>query len=120
MSISLNKLSELVHQKRKYEHKITLDQLALQTKINKDMLSRLENKRFFPSIEQLNALMEVLHFNLQDIEEDKDEKKVFVAMMGSAKTAHERENFNKMISMMLCLRKHDRLRKRQREDMPQC
>lgn len=58
--------------------------------------------------------MEVLNFSLIDIEEQ-EEKKVFVAMMGSAETEEERAAFDQMISMMLCLRKHDRLRKRKEE-----
>ncbi|AZS13231.1 helix-turn-helix domain-containing protein [Paenibacillus lutimineralis] len=120
MSISLTKLSGIVHHKRKNVRKITLEELSGETNINKDTLSRIENGRFYPSIEQLNILMEALRFSLKDIEENPDEKKVFLAMMGSATTENERVNFDKMISMMLCLRKHDRLRKRQREEMTSC
>lgn len=114
MGISLAKLAQVVKWQRK-ELNLTQEILAEKTDINKDLISRLERGSFFPSITQLNGLMEVLGFYLADITEDQEEKKVFMAMMGSARTDAEREGFNQMISMMLCLRKHDRLRKRKDE-----
>lgn len=113
MSISLVKLSQIVNQKRK-EKNLTQEALGVQTNINKDMISRLERGTFLPSLTQLNDLMQVLGFSLSDLEEE-EEKKVFLAMMGSARSEAERAGFDKMISMMLCLRKHDRLRKRNDE-----
>lgn len=114
MGISLVKLAEVVNQKRK-ERRLTQEMLGEQAGINKDLISRLERRAFFPSIVQLNELMRILDFQLADITEEEEENKVFVAMMGSAKTDAERDGFDQMISMMLCLRKHDRLKKRQDE-----
>jgi len=114
MGISLVKLAEVINKKRK-ERRLTQELLGEQASINKDLISRLERGAFFPSIVQLNELMRVLDFQLADITEGEEENKVFVAMMGSAKTDAERAGFDQMISMMLCLRKHDRLKKRQDE-----
>lgn len=114
MGISLRKLALIVNQKRK-ERGFTQEALGEQTGINKDLVSRLERGVFFPSIVQLNELMRVLHFQTTDITEEEEESKVFVAMMGSARTEAERAGFDQMISMMLCLRKHDRLKKRNDE-----
>lgn len=59
--------------------------------------------------------MRALQFQVADIAEEEEENKVFVALMGSARTEAERAGFDQMISMMLCLRKHDRLRKKKDE-----
>lgn len=114
MGISLANLAHVVNQKRK-ELNLTQGDLGDKTGINKDLISRLERGAFFPSITQLNELMDVLNFQVSDITENEEENKVFVAMMGSARTDAERAGFNQMISMMLCLRKHDRLRKKKGE-----
>lgn len=42
---------------------------------------------------------------------EKAEQKVFNLMMSKAKTPSEKEGFETMIRMMLCLRKYERLRR---------
>lgn len=51
----------------------------------------------------------MLEIDFSEILEEK-EQSVFVAMMGEAKTKSERDGFEKLISMMLCLRKYERLK----------
>ena len=59
--LSLQLLSETVVAKRK-ALKITQAQLAEKTGINRSMLSKLETQEYIPSIDQLQALAEVLQF----------------------------------------------------------
>lgn len=108
--ISLDKLSLIVKQGRKAQGK-SQQELGELTGINYQMIGRLENGTFVPSIKQIESLMEVLNFDYDDIMEEESNKKVFMAMMGEAKTPEEKEGFERMVSMMLCLRKHERLRR---------
>lgn len=108
--ISLDKLGDIVELKRKAMG-ISQEQLGDLTSINRNMIGRIELKRYLPSLPQLNALLEVLQINFDEIIEDCTNQDVFMAMLGETKTQQEKEGFEKMISMMLCLRKHDRLRR---------
>ena len=59
-------LAEIVETKRKAA-KMTQAQLAEKTGINRAQLSRLEQEDYYPSIPQLEALGEVLDFDLDDV-----------------------------------------------------
>lgn len=59
-------LAEIVEIKRKAA-KMTQAQLAEKTGINRAQLSRLEQEDYYPSIPQLEALGEVLDFDLDDV-----------------------------------------------------
>ncbi len=59
--LSLQLLSETVVRKRK-ALKLIQSQLAEKADMNRSMLSRLESQEYIPSIEQLQALAEALHF----------------------------------------------------------
>ena len=59
-------LAEIVETKRKAA-KMTQAQLAEKTGINRAQLSRLEQEDYYPSIPQLEALGEVLEFDLDDV-----------------------------------------------------
>lgn len=106
--IDLEKLRYLVCQKRK-ERGITQDNLSKVTNINMQIISRIELGKTIPSIQQLNILLEALNINIDDIIISNNENDVFDVMRAEAKTVEER--LEHMIAMMLCLRKHDRLRK---------
>ena len=60
--LSLQLLSEAVLSRRRSE-KITQAQLAALTGINRSLLSKLEARRYTPSVDQLMALSEVLGFD---------------------------------------------------------
>ena len=64
--LSLQLLAETVVTKRKAQ-KLTQAQLAEKTGMNRSMLSKLESQEYTPSIEQLQALAEVLHFEPTDL-----------------------------------------------------
>ena len=59
-------LAETVKTKRKAKN-LTQAQLAAQTGINRSMIGRLENETFKPSTEQLEAIAEVLEFEVTDL-----------------------------------------------------
>ncbi|MGN1053697.1 MAG: nucleotide sugar dehydrogenase [Erysipelotrichaceae bacterium] len=84
MKISVQKLSDLIIQRRK-EKKMTQMDVANLTHINRAMLSKIESMQYIPSIEQLESLMEALDFDYQDIYEDK--KAVKKKVMPSKKIA---------------------------------
>lgn len=67
--LSIPKMSDTIISKRK-ELKMTQVQLAEATGINRGMISRLESCDYTPSIDQLQAIAEVLHFEVVDLFED--------------------------------------------------
>ena len=67
--LSITKMSNTIISKRK-ELKMTQVQLAEATGINRGMISRLESCDYTPSIDQLQAIAEVLHFEVVDLFED--------------------------------------------------
>ena len=67
--LSITKMSDTIISKRK-ELKMTQVQLAEVTGINRGMISRLESCDYTPSIDQLQAIAEVLHFEVVDLFED--------------------------------------------------
>lgn len=64
--IDFMKLSHIVSVKRKDKH-LTQQQLSNLTGINRTMLSKLESGEYTPSLLQLEALCEVLDFEITDI-----------------------------------------------------
>ena len=67
--LSITKMSDTIISKRK-EAKMTQVQLAEATGINRGMISRLESCDYTPSIDQLQAISETLHFEVVDLFED--------------------------------------------------
>lgn len=104
--ISIEILSKKVKEQRGERTQADIEAL---TGINRQIIGRIEKGKHIPSLPQLNLLLEKLDINFEEITETK-EKSVFAAMMGEAKTEAEKEGFEKMVSMMLCLRKYERLR----------
>ena len=64
--LSQKALANLVSARRKALG-ITQQQLAERTGINRAMLSHIETEEYVPSIAQLQALGEELHFDLEDV-----------------------------------------------------
>jgi len=108
--ISLENLAELVSKRRK-EKDMTQDQLGELTGINRQVIGRIELGKTIPSLNQLQDLLDVLEINFNSILEDNQTEDVFMAMRGEAKTEQERKGLETMISMMLCLKKHEQLRR---------
>ena len=64
--ISYQKMADTIITKRK-EQKLTQAQLAQMTSIHRAMISRLEALDYIPSIDQLQAVAEVLGFEVTDL-----------------------------------------------------
>ena len=67
--LSVKKMADTIINQRK-NLKITQSQLAEMTGINRTMISRLESCDYTPSIDQLQAIAEVLGFEVTDLFED--------------------------------------------------
>ena len=67
--LSIKKLADTIIAGRK-EKKLTQAQLAKMTGINRGMISRLESCDYTPSIDQLQALAEILDFEVVDLFEE--------------------------------------------------
>lgn len=76
--LSIRKMADTIIAKRKAQ-KLTQAQLAEMTGINRGMISRLEGCDYTPSIDQLQAIAEVLDFEIVDLfEDDETGKKKFI------------------------------------------
>ena len=64
--LSLTLLAETVRTRRKAKH-LTQAQLSEITGINRSMLGRLENENYKPSLDQLEALAQVLEFEIPEL-----------------------------------------------------
>ena len=88
--LSVDKMVKTITYKRK-EKNITQAQLAKMVGMNRGMLSRLEGSDYIPSIDQLQAIAEVLNFEVVDLFEEKDlptpkstvDKKYNIAVAGT-------------------------------------
>ncbi|EJS70446.1 hypothetical protein ICW_01915 [Bacillus wiedmannii] len=107
--LSITELGKIVKEKRE-KRDLTQQDLSELTGINRQMIGRIETGAHLPSLPQLNALLDTLEISYEQLLVDKKEEDVFVAFLGNATTPAEKEGFQKMISMMLCLSKHLRLR----------
>ena len=67
--ISYTKMADTIIAQRK-ELKFTQAQLAEMTGINRGMISRIEGLDYIPSIDQLHAIAEALHFEVIDLFEE--------------------------------------------------
>lgn len=75
--ISYTKMADTIITQRK-EQKLTQAQLAEMTGIHRGMISRIESLDYTPSIDQLQAIAEALHFEVVDLfEEDRPAAKPF-------------------------------------------
>ena len=88
--LSVDKMVKTITYKRK-EKNITQAQLAKMAGMNRGMLSRLEGSDYIPSIDQLQAIAEVLNFEVVDLFEEKElptpkstvDKKYNIAVAGT-------------------------------------
>lgn len=108
--IDLVRLSLAMKQKRK-EKDMTQVQLGKLTGINKQVICRIELGKTVPSISELHKLLNVLEIDFNSILEDEHVEDVFMFIKSQAIADEERKGIETMISMMLCLNKHEQLRR---------
>ena len=109
--ISMSTLADTVVSKRA-KLNMSLQKLSDLTGIHRLQIGRLEKCEYLPSLTQIEKLCEVLRFDFSTLFTEETAEDVFVALRGKAQTEAEQRGVEKMISMMLCLRKHDVLRQR--------
>ena len=68
-------LGSVVKNNRK-KLKVSQEELSIKTGINRAMISKLENGIYMPSIEQLEALSDILQFDYEDIFEKGNKKEI--------------------------------------------
>ncbi len=107
--LSMLKLAETLQQKRKQKG-LTQENLSNLTGINQEIIGRIENKNYTPSIIQLEALANVLDFEITDLLIDKQETNSFVALRSETLSDSEKEGVEKIFTMMLSLRQQIMLR----------
>ncbi|MFF2878142.1 helix-turn-helix domain-containing protein [Gottfriedia sp. NPDC057991] len=107
--ISEKLLAEVVKKKR-VEKNLSQVELGTITNINRQIIGRIEAGSHIPSLPQLDLLLDTLNIDFSEIMVEREQEDVFVAFLGEAKTKEEQEGFEKMVSMMLCFRKHLRLK----------
>ena len=96
--------------KLRKEKGLTQEQVSDGTGINRQMISRLENKEYMPSISQLEKLGELLGFELSDLLEER-KPLVYTAFRSSSMTEEERESVDHMFEMMMASKQQLLLRK---------
>ncbi|MCD7715376.1 MAG: helix-turn-helix domain-containing protein [Lachnospiraceae bacterium] len=107
--LSQEKLAEVVKNLRKKKN-LTQEQLSETTGINRQMIGRLENKEYMPSILQLEKLAHVLDFDISDLYAD-TEPLVYTAFRSSGMSEEEKNGIDHMLEMMIASRQQILLRK---------
>ena len=103
------KLAEIIKAKRE-EKGLSKEQLGDLTGINRIMIGRIERQNFIPSITQMEALSNILEFDITDVFVEKQETNSFIALRSEALSKSEREGVDKLFKMMITLRKQILLR----------
>ncbi|MCD8082368.1 MAG: helix-turn-helix transcriptional regulator [Clostridiales bacterium] len=107
--ISSKKIANTVMEHRK-RNNMTQDQLGELTGINRAMVGRIEREDYTPTLPQLERLMDVLHFSLDEIL-DNTHYEVYTAFRGKNLTAEEQEGVNHLFAMMSVAKQQIMLRK---------
>ncbi|MBU8906538.1 helix-turn-helix transcriptional regulator [Desertibacillus haloalkaliphilus] len=109
--LSTAKLAETVKETRE-EKGLTQEELSNLTGINRIMIGRIERENFIPSITQLEALTNVLDFEITDMFIEKKETNSFIALRSEALSEGEKEGVDRLFEMMLTLRQQILLRRK--------
>ena len=107
--LSQERMVEIVKKLRKGKD-LTQEQLSSATGINRQMIGRLENSEYMPSIPQLEKLAEVLGFDIPDLYVD-NEPMIYTAFRSSSMSEEEREGVDHMFEMMMASKQQLLLRK---------
>ncbi len=107
--LSQEKLVETVKRLRRAKS-FTQEQLCTKTGINRQMIGRLENNEYLPSIPQLEKLAEILGFEMTDLYVE-DEPMIYTAFRRSSMSDKEREGVDHMFEMMMASKQQMLLRK---------
>ena len=107
--LSQEKMVTIVKQLRTTKD-LTQEQLSVETGINRQMIGRLENREYIPSISQLEKLAEVLGFDITDLYVE-NESMVYTAYRSSCMSKEEKVGVDHMFEMMMASKQQLLLRK---------
>jgi transcriptional regulator with XRE-family HTH domain len=107
--LSQEKMIETIKKLRRAKN-FTQEQLSITTGINRQMIGRLENGEYMPSVLQLEKLSEILDFDITSLYVD-SEPMVYTAFRGSNMSKDEKEGADHMFEMMMASKQQLLLRK---------
>ena len=102
-------MAETVKRLRKSKQ-YTQEQLSSITGINRQMIGRLENNEYMPSVSQLETLADVLGFDIQELYVD-NEPMIYTAFRSSGMSKEEKDGMEHMFAMMMASKQQLLLRK---------
>ena len=107
--LSQEKLSELIRNLRT-SMGITQEELSEKTGINRQMIGRMEQNKYIPSILQLEELARALDFDITSLFEEQ-EPTVYTAFRKSSMSEEEKRGVDHMFEMMMAAKQQILLRK---------
>jgi transcriptional regulator with XRE-family HTH domain len=109
--LSAVKLSQTVSDLRT-KKKLTQAELGERTGLHRIMIGRIEREDFTPSIVQLQALADVLGFEITDMFEEKGQSQSFIALRSESMNEVEQKGVDTLLGMMFALRQQILLRRK--------
>ncbi|MDA3835029.1 MAG: helix-turn-helix domain-containing protein [Spirochaetales bacterium] len=109
--LSAVKLSNTVSELRNSKN-LTQAELGERTGLHRIMIGRIEREDFIPSIVQLEALANVLGFEITDMFVEKEQSQSFIALRSESMNDVEQEGVDTLLGMMLALRQQILLRRK--------
>jgi DNA-binding XRE family transcriptional regulator len=109
--LSSVELAKTVSQLRNMKN-LTQTELGKRTGLHRIMIGRIEKEDFTPSITQLEALSNVLGFEITDMFVEKEQSQSFIALRSESMNDVEREGVDNLLSMMFALRQQILLRRK--------
>lgn len=109
--LSAVKLSKTVSQLRNNMN-LTQAELGERTGLHRIMIGRIEREDFTPSIVQLQALADVLGFEITDMFVEKEQSQSFIALRRESMNEVEKEGVDTLLGMMFALRQQIQLRRK--------
>lgn len=109
--LSAVKLSKTVSELRN-NMKLTQSELGERTGLHRIMIGRIEREDYTPSIVQLQALSDVLKFEITDMFVEKENSQSFIALRSEGMNEIEKKGVDTLLNMMFSLRQQILLRRK--------
>lgn len=108
--LSITKLAETVTSTR-MEKGFTIAELGALTGISGNIIERIEQREFIPTISQFESLSNVLGFNISDMFAEKEINNSYIKLRAETLNDTEKEGVDIFFKMMIALRQQINLRK---------
>jgi len=109
--LSSSKLSKTVSELRTKKH-MSQTELGVRTGLHRIMIGRIERENFIPSIVQLEALADVLGFEITDMFVEQEQSQSFIALRSETMNDEEKKGVDTLLGMMFALRQQILLRRK--------